>query len=69
MRKLLDKNGLIREPASKRWGLPPLDNPGREHMLKIKAWLWLMFPMIGIIISAHYFDQLTDDFGYEPWWL
>jgi len=64
----LDKNGLITEPSSRRYGKKPLDNPKREKFLRRYRWLWLLIPVSGIVPYSIVSDELTDDYGYPPWW-
>jgi hypothetical protein len=67
--KLLDENGLIAEPTSDRYGQRPLDNPKHEKRLRIGRWLFLLIPIMGIIPFSIMSDELTDKYGYTPWWL
>ena len=69
MGKLLDEDGNIAEPTSKNYGKPPCKDVKREKALKIKAYLWLLVPIVGLVPFSIYRDELTDNFGYTPWWL
>ena len=66
----LDKDGLIKEPCSQRYGKPPKNDKKRERLLYWGRWFWLIVltPFIGIFIFDAMSQELTDDFGHYPWW-
>lgn len=68
-KKNLDERGRIAEPCSSRYRQLPVDNPKREKQLKrsIVAWL-LLVPILGIVIASELHDELTNDYGYYPFW-
>lgn len=65
----LDENGNITEPCSRRWGKKPLRNEQRRKMLLWRRWIWLLIPIAGITLYVMDSEELTNSYGYTPWWL
>ena len=64
---MLDKDGLITEVSSRRYGKKPLDNPKRERFLSIAKWFCMLIPIAGIVLFVMMSEELTDDYGHQDW--